>query len=155
MDPIELIKNDHREVENLFEEYEAIDETNIAAKQETAERIFAALELHAEMEESLAYPRFEAAFAAEDDKGVEKAYAEHDAVKDVIGELKGLMPDEEEFDEFDAKMQVLKEEVTHHVEEEESELLPMAEERLNEEDLERLGSEMEAFKRENQIIVGD
>lgn len=143
MDPIELIKEDHRRVETLFEEYEAYGEDAYSERQALVNTIIEELEAHTEMEETIAYPVFRAALDADGDKRVEEAYAEHDVVKHLIEELKTLDPQDEQ---YAAKVTVLKENVAHHVEEEESDLLPAAEEAVSGEDMARIGEEMQAYK---------
>jgi hemerythrin-like domain-containing protein len=66
-------------------------------------------------------------------------------VRVTLGELSRLTPED---DAFDAKVQVLIENVRHHVEEEESEMLPQAEKLLGQDELARLGEEMLARKRQ-------
>jgi len=143
MDPIELIKEDHRRIEALFEEYETYGDDAYAERQAVANTIIDELEAHTEMEETIAYPAFRAAFDDDGDKKVEEGYAEHDVAKNLMEELKGLDPQDAQ---FDAKVKVLKEAVTHHVEEEESELLPLAEDSLSGDDMARIGEEMQAYK---------
>jgi hemerythrin-like domain-containing protein len=143
MDPIELIKEDHRRVEALFEEYGAYAEDAYIQRGELVEVIIDELEAHTEMEETIVYPVFREAFDDEGDKKVEEAYAEHDVAKNLMDELKMLDPQDPQ---FDAKVTVLKESVEHHVEEEESDLLPLAEESVSGEEMARIGQEMQAFK---------
>jgi hemerythrin-like domain-containing protein len=143
MDPIELIKEDHRRVETLFEEYEALGDDAYEQKKELVETILDELEAHTEMEETIAYPAFRQALDDEGDKKVEEAYAEHDVAKNLIADLRSL---DGEDPQFDAKVTVLKESVMHHVEEEEESLLPSAEEAMSGEDMARIGEEMQAFK---------
>lgn len=143
MDPIELIKEDHRRVEALFEEYETFGEDAYEQRGALVNTIIEELDAHTEMEETIAYPAFRAALDEEGDKKVEEAYAEHDVAKNLIEELKGLDPQDPQ---FDAKVRVLKENVMHHVEEEEGDLLPAAEEAMSGDDMARIGEEMQAYK---------
>lgn len=147
-DPVEIIKTDHTEVEGLFAEYEALGDGAVATKQNTADQIIDALTIHAEMEETLCYPRFKDALTKEEDKLVAEAYVEHDGVKKLLTELKTLDP---AVPEFDATMKVLMEQVRHHVKEEEGELLPVVEKEMKEEDLAAMGDEMLTFK-ESRVL---
>lgn len=151
MDPIELIKEDHRRVEALFEEYEAFGDDAYAQKAELVATIIDELEAHTEMEETIAYPVFREAFDDEGDKKVEEAYAEHDVAKNLMEDLKTLDPQDPQ---FDAKVKVLKENIEHHVGEEEDDLLPSAEENVSGEEMARIGQEMQAFKdaREDEAL---
>ncbi len=76
---------------------------------------------------------------------VAEAVEEHHVVKVLLGELSAMSAEDES---FDAKVTVLMENVRHHVEEEESELLPQSEELLGDEELARLGEEMAARKKQ-------
>lgn len=143
MNPIELLKNDHDEVKELFEEYEKAGDNAGARKQALFEQIREALTIHMEIEETIFYPAVKAVRDEEIKDEVREADEEHHVVKILLGELARMRPSDEQ---FDAKMTVLKENVEHHVEEEEGELLPDAKKRLSDELLEQLGDEMEERK---------
>lgn len=144
-DPVEIIKSDHRAVEALFAEYEALTDDAYEQKRDTVTRIIDLLEIHSEMEETLVYPRLLDAFPTEGDRRVEQAYAEHSVAKTLMEELRGLPP---ENPQFDAKVMVLKESIEHHVQEEEDLLLPKAQTSLSENALEEIGESMLAFRGE-------
>ena len=148
MNPIELLKNDHDEVEELFEEYEKAGDKAVAKKQALFEQIREALTIHMDIEETIFYPAVKALRDEEIKDEVREADEEHHVVKLLLGELARMSPSDEQ---FDAKMTVLKENVEHHVEEEESELLPDAKKRLSDELLEQLGDEME--ERKESLLV--
>lgn len=145
--PVAIIKEDHRMVEDLFAEYKTLGDTDYDQKQAIAHKISAALTKHAEMEETLAYPRFKEVMDDEEDKLVEEAYAEHEVAKHLIAELKSLSPEDPQ---FDAKVTVLEESIAHHVKEEEEDLLPRAERDIPEDVMEVIGTEMLAFKDGNE-----
>jgi hemerythrin-like domain-containing protein len=142
-DPIKMIKDDHKKVKTLFGKYEELGDEAFKNKQSLALEIAAALTLHAEMEETLFYPKLKEMFTKEDGSLVEEAYAEHTVAKELIAEIESMDATDEQ---FDAKVKVLRENIEHHVKEEEDELLPKAEKELPEEELEAIGSEMESFK---------
>jgi hemerythrin-like domain-containing protein len=142
-DPIGIIKKDHKTVEGLFEEYEALGDGAIATKRKVVDQIIEELSTHAEMEETYCYPRFKEVFNKEDDKMVEEAYVEHAGAKKLLSDLKSLQPEQPE---FDATVQVLMEQIRHHVKEEENDLLPEVEKEMPEIELETMGEEMAAFK---------
>ncbi len=141
--PVAIIKKDHKTVEGLFKEYEGLGDGAVATKRKVVDQIINELTIHAEMEELLCYPRFLEAFNKEDDKMVEEAYVEHAGAKKLLSDLKSLQPDQPE---FDASVKVLMEQIRHHVEEEETELLPTVEKEIPEEELEAMGDEMIVFK---------
>jgi hemerythrin-like domain-containing protein len=142
-DPIEIIEKDHKAVEDLFEEYEGLEEDAESEKRDIADRIIKELKDHTEMEETFCYPRFKDAFDDEGDTMVEEAYIEHEAAKNLLADLSALQAYEPK---FDANMKVLMEQIRHHVKEEEDELLPKAKRTISEEAFEAMGAEMNEFK---------
>jgi len=143
-DPIEMLKEDHRKVKELFKEYREFGDGAIGQKEAIARKIFAELELHTKIEEEIFYPAIEASEEGEAQKMVTESYIEHNMVKSLISELRELGASNVE---FEARMKVLMEHVEHHVEEEESELFPLAKKELSEE-LDMIGTEMEEMKRQ-------
>jgi hypothetical protein len=110
-DAITLLKNDHREVEELFKKYE--DASGAAAKRKIAEKIAGALIVHTRIENEHFYPACEGKV---DEADLKEAYVEHDAANVLIAEILASTKG----DEFaEAKVKVLKEEIEHHVGEEE------------------------------------
>ncbi len=145
--PIEIIKRDHRSVETLFKEYEDVDDQAFETKKKIVDRITQELRLHTRMEETLFYPKVKEIFEQEDKKMVEEAHTEHEVARRLLEELSVTHTEDPQ---FDARVKVLNENVTHHIMEEEEELLPKAENLLSKEDLERIGEEMQAFKLEHE-----
>jgi iron-sulfur cluster repair protein YtfE (RIC family) len=117
---IELLKQDHREVEGYFEEYE--DLTDDDAKAELAEKICNALKMHMQIEEEIFYPK--ARDATGDEDLLDEALVEHAGAKHLIEEIESMEVGD---DLYDAKIRVLSEQIKHHVEEEEDELFPEVE----------------------------
>lgn len=108
---IDLLKADHRAVEELFEKYE--NTRGSATKAKLAQQICLELSIHATIEEEIFYPAVRG--LVEDDM-MDEAYVEHDGAKMLIAELmEGDVGD----DFYDAKVKVLAEEIKHHVKEEE------------------------------------
>ena len=142
---VELIKADHRKVEQLFREYEEAGDRAYKTKQELVGQIVEELEVHATLEEEIYYPAVEAKARKDGKELIAEAVEEHHVVKILLGEL-GSMSSEDEA--FDAKVTVLMENVRHHVEEEESELLPQSEKILGTDELTRLGEQMAARKQQ-------
>ena len=110
-DAIALLKEDHRRVEELFESFEKArgDER----KQKLALEICKELTIHTILEEEIFYPALDG--KVEEDL-LKESFVEHDAAKLLIAEIENGEPSEEF---FDSKVKVLKEEIEHHVEEEE------------------------------------
>jgi hemerythrin superfamily protein len=137
----QMIRQDHKKVEGLFKKFEQTKGSQ--AKRRLAENAMAELEVHAALEEEIFYP----AVKREVDDGslVQEALEEHQTVKQLISELRGM---EEADDEFESQFSELVENVQHHVEEEENEMLPKVEE--SELDLNSLGQQMSQRKQEMQ-----
>jgi hemerythrin superfamily protein len=144
-DAVALIKADHREVEKLFHEFEDAGDRAYKTKQQLVSQIIKELEVHATIEEETYYPAVEAKAKKDGKELIAEAVEEHHVVKILLGELSAMTAEDEA---FDAKVTVLMENVRHHVEEEEEELLPQSQEILGEEELTRLGQEMAARKRQ-------
>jgi hemerythrin superfamily protein len=144
-DAVELIKSDHRKVERLFREFEEAGDRAYKTKQELVGQIVEELEVHATIEEEIYYPAVEAKARKDGKELIAEAVEEHHVVKILLSEL-GSMSSEDEA--FDAKVTVLMENVRHHVEEEESELLPQSEKILGTDELTRLGEQMAARKQQ-------
>jgi hemerythrin superfamily protein len=140
-DAIELLKADHRKVQDLFQKYENTSDQK--TKQQIAAQVFTELEAHAQLEETVFYPAFAQEADQEGKQLVEEARQEHQTVKDLIAELRDL----DDHEEFAAKFQELMENVEHHVQEEEHEMFPKAEEEL-EAQLEDLRDEMQELKQQ-------
>ncbi len=116
---IEMLKEDHEKVKDLFEQFESTEGSEAA---EIAATTIMELEIHAELEEKLIYPAIREEI--DEDDTMNEAVEEHHLVHVLIKELKKLKPADEI---FQAKFKVLGELVKHHIEEEEGEMLPKAE----------------------------
>jgi hemerythrin superfamily protein len=141
---IDLLKADHAHVKDLFQQYEAAGHRAPRKKQDIAEEVFAALNVHTMLEEELFYPAMKRKTDRDGKDLVAEAVEEHHVVKTLVDELQGLDPKDER---YDAKFKVLMENVEHHIEEEEGEMFPEAEEVLGER-LERLGTQMQERKQQ-------
>ncbi len=113
---LEELKEDHRKVENLFDQYK---NAKGQAKRSVAGRILNELDAHAAIEERLVYPAIRKSV---EEHVIDEAFEEHHLVHMVIRELRRLTMG----GRFDAKMTVLKELIQHHVKEEEDEVFPAA-----------------------------
>jgi hypothetical protein len=137
---VQLLKKDHREVENWFDEYEQLD--NDSDKQALFNKIALALKVHTQIEEEIFYP--EERGDIEDDM-LDEAYVEHAGAKKLIAEIEGMTPDE---DYYDAKVKVLGEYIKHHVKEEEQPGGLFSQAKKGEEDLDEMGERLKARKQE-------
>jgi hemerythrin superfamily protein len=132
---IELLEQQHREVEKLFEKIEKAESEE--KKEELFDEMADALAVHAAIEEQHFYP---ATKDARTEELLTEAVEEHLAVKRIIADLLEMDPDDAQ---FDAKIRVLKENVERHVEEEEGELFPKVSKVHSKDELEDLGVLME------------
>ena len=130
---IDLLEQDHREVEGFFDEYEKFEDAD--EKERIALKICLALTVHTQIEEEVFYPAVREAI--ERAELIDEAIVEHASAKQLISEIEEMDSNDEL---YDAKVKVLGEQVRHHVEEEEDELFPEIE--SSELDLETLGKKM-------------
>jgi hemerythrin superfamily protein len=137
MDVLDRLKDDHRDVEDLFRQFEAATEPS--RQKSIAIEICGALTRHAELEEQLFYPRVREAI--EEPEMVDEAVVEHDTLKYLIEQIESGDLDD---DMFRASIAVLKTYVEHHVEEEEREMFKRV--RESDLDLDGLAEEMDDFE---------
>jgi hemerythrin-like domain-containing protein len=140
-DALELLKRDHREVEALFKRYKPA--ADAAEKAAIAARVCLLLKVHMRVEEEIFYPA--ARRRIEDKELVNEALVEHQAAKDLIEEIESADAGDPM---LEARMQVLSEQIEHHVQEEENGLFP--EVQAAEIDLMGLGSRL--FERKQEIL---
>ena len=110
-DAVALLKADHDEAQKLFEQFEKA--SGDGRKEKLAREICKELTIHAMIEEEIFYPACEG--KVEEDL-LKESYVEHDAAKVLIAEIDAGEPSDEF---YDAKVKVLKEEIEHHIKEEE------------------------------------
>lgn len=140
MNALDLLKEDHDRVDQLFQKVKATEEGDEHKK--LFEKIKAELEAHTHIEETIFYPRLKEKEELKDItlEGIE----EHHQAKMFLRELSNLTDDSEK---FEPKLKVLIEDVEHHVMEEEGEMFPKVKENFSETELEELGKELEAEKK--------
>jgi hemerythrin superfamily protein len=142
-DPIEILKRDHEEVRALFKEFESTE--NKRSQGRIVREALLALDVHAGIEEDLYYPAVEAALGESEQETMAEAEEEHHVVHLLIAELREMTPSDEN---FQAKFTVLMENVRHHMEEEEKEMLPKAAKAISGEEASQLGEQMWTRKQE-------
>jgi hemerythrin superfamily protein len=138
-DAIALLKADHRQVEEWFEQFESTRSDD--RKQKLAQQICQALKVHTEIEEEIFYPAF--LEATEDKDTHHEAEVEHGGAKKLIAEIESAGPKD---DYYDARVKVLSEMIKHHVKEEEQRGGMFAEARDSDMDLKALGEQLAARK---------
>src|SRR5262245_9834473 len=144
-DAIGLLKADHRQVEDWFEQFESTRAES--KKSDLAKRICQALTVHTTIEEEIFYPAF---YEATQEKSIHhEAEVEHEGAKKLIAQIKSSGPSD---DYFDAKVKVLSEMIKHHVREEEQRDGMFAKARESDMDLNALGQQLAARKSQ---LMGD
>ena len=141
-DAIALLKDDHRKVADLFEQFE--NASGDGRKEKLAGQICLELSVHATIEEEIFYPACEGKV---DEDLLKESYVEHDAAKILIAQISSGQGENDEF--FDSKVKVLQEEIEHHVEEEEKRMEGLfAQARKAGLDMDALGEQLAARKQE-------
>ena len=143
MNALTLLRNDHREVEKLFKQFEKLGDEAHKQKQALVKKIIRELAIHASIEEQVFYPMVRKAVKSAEDEVLE-GLEEHHIVKWTLSELSKMEPTDER---FDAKVTVLMESVRHHVKDEQEELFPKVMKKLDRKKLEALGQALEAAKK--------
>jgi len=141
MDAITLLKDDHDRLKKLLNELDATTERGVKTRERLLGRVKEELTVHESIEEEIFYPALK-----EHPKTKEitlEAYEEHHVVDMVMKEIEGLPFDDER---WSAKFTVMKENIEHHIEEEEGQMFKQARQVFEEEELEALGERMAARK---------
>ncbi len=147
MDPYQLLKADHETVSKLFKR---IESATGRVKLIRFRKLKQELDVHAHVEETIFYPALKNKDESRDI--TLEGYEEHKVIKDLLAELAGARKPN---DEWDARLTVLKENVEHHVEEEEGELFSKAKDVLTTEQAEALGDQMAAEKERQGAPVSE
>ena len=141
MDAIKLLTTDHDKVKRLLGELETTTERGVKTRAELFSTIKGELTLHEIVEEEIFYPELKAHPKAKD--VVLEGYEEHHVVDTLMGELEQLDVSDES---WGPKAIVMKENIEHHIEEEEGEMFRQARQVFDADELEDLGRRMEARK---------
>jgi iron-sulfur cluster repair protein YtfE (RIC family) len=140
-DVIKLLEQDHREVEDLFAKTKG---NTGAARDQSFGKLAQELTLHAEVEETIVYPAMQRAGLREE---VDEAEKEHAGVTALLAEMESM---DTASAEFEAKLAELEQDVSHHVNEEETEAFPKFRESVDAGALSSLGQQMQAAKEQAQ-----
>jgi len=142
-DAITLLETDHRRLEELFKAGEETTARAVKRRTQILKTITTELTAHELIEEKVLYPALKT--HAEAKAIVLEGYQEHHVADVVLKELHGLRPSDER---WGAKFKVFKENVEHHIEEEEGEMFKTARSVLSRPQLKELGARMQAKKAE-------
>jgi hemerythrin superfamily protein len=155
MDVIDVIKKDHRRVEELFSRFRGgggltglvrrvTGDVPSRQRRSAVEGICRELDVHARLEEEIVYPAARATADPELGRLVAESLREHARVKELVAQLRATNPENAE---ADARVDALEECVNHHVSEEEGEMLPRLEQIMPERERAQLGRRVQARKR--------
>ena len=145
MDAISLLEEDHKKVKKLLSDLDGTTERAVKTRQELFATVKQELEVHEAIEEEIFYPALKEHPKAKD--LVLEAYEEHNVVDMVMKEIEGVAYDDET---WGAKLTVMKENVEHHIEEEEDEMFKQARQVFSKDELVDLGERMATRKNELQ-----
>jgi hemerythrin-like domain-containing protein len=155
MNIIDLLQEDHREAEELIERLEGmetdLDDEEVGIDempQSVFTKLHKALTLHTQVEEQILYPAMKQ--FDETAELIPEAVEEHQQVDQILEEMTMLSPTDDEFIE---KLEELKENLFHHIEEEEEELFPKAQELCGKKRLEEMGRQMQQLKKGQSIAA--
>jgi hemerythrin-like domain-containing protein len=144
-DVIEVLEHDHREVEQMFAELESLrgasSDDAKSRRRDLTEQVTIELVRHSVAEEVLVYPRAESKVSAEE---VEHAREEHAEAEETLQRLEKLDADDPTFDD---ELSTLMAEIRHHIEDEEGQMFSHMRHVMDAEELRKLGSRVEAFKK--------
>src|SRR4051794_25987640 len=144
-DVIEILEQDHREVEEMFRELESLRGASTddarSRRKELTEQVTIELVRHSVAEEVLVYPQVEKKVSAEE---AEHAREEHAEAEETLQRLEKLDADDPAFDD---ELATLMAEIRHHIEDEEGEMFAHMRQVIDAEELRTLGRRVEAFKK--------
>jgi hemerythrin-like domain-containing protein len=149
MDAISMLKADHDKMKKLLDELETTTERGVKTRAELFSTIKGELTIHELIEEEIFYPALKDHPKAEDI--VLEGYEEHHVVDLLMAELEDLDVADET---WGAKAKVMKENIEHHIEEEEGEMFPHARQVFDRRELEDLGARMADRKESAQRELG-
>jgi hemerythrin superfamily protein len=143
-DAIVLLREDHKEIRRVFREFQKAGKNDTGAHGRLVDEMIELLTVHTYIENEVMYPRVRELLPDLEDDVLE-SYEEHHVADVLVMELAAMSPTDER---FVAKTTVLIENVTHHMDEEESEWFPQVREGLGRKQLQELGAELLDAKKE-------
>jgi hypothetical protein len=147
MDALSLLKADHDKVKKMLAEGEETTERAEKTRTELFETLKAEMMIHERIEEEIFYPALKSHPKAKDI--VLEGYEEHHVVDEIMGELEATDVTDET---WGAKFKVMKENIEHHIEEEEGEMFKQARSVFDTDELETLGARMMELKQLGQQV---
>ncbi len=146
MDAIQLLKRDHDQFRALLEKLEDTSDRAIKSRTALFHTLKAELVAHETIEEEILYPTMGEFASAEDI--VAHSYEEHHVIDVLLDELDALAFDDPA---WSPKAHVLKENLEHHLKDEEEDLFPKVQRLLDADRRKTLGAEME--ERQDEVLA--
>ena len=144
-DVIEVLEHDHWEVEEMFSELESLrgasTDAHKSRRKDLTEQVTVELVRHSVAEEVIVYPTVDKKVSREE---ADHAREEHAEAEETLKRLEKLDADDPDFDD---ELATLMEEIRHHIEDEEGEMFAHMRERMDADELRKLGERVEAFKK--------
>lgn len=150
MDALELLKQDHDKVKQMISELEQTGDEQREKREEIFAQLKRELTIHEILEEEIVYPTFEN--QAKLKEIVLEGYQEHHVVDLVFGEMMEIDADDEN---WSAKLSVAKENVEHHIEEEEGQMFKIARGIFDGQQLAEMGNLLASRKQELEAESDD
>ncbi len=147
MDAIALLKADHDKVKKMLAEGEETTERAEKTRTELFDTLKSEMLIHERIEEEIFYPALKSHPKARDI--VLEGYEEHHVVDEIMGELEATAVTDET---WGAKFKVMKENIEHHIEEEEGDMFKQARQIFDADELEELGARMLELKQLGQQV---
>jgi hypothetical protein len=141
MDALKLLEEDHKKVKKILSDLDSTTERGVKTREELFTKVKQELMVHEAIEEEIFYPALKDHPKAKE--LVLEAYEEHHVVDNVMAEIVSLPFDDEK---WGAKLTVMKENLEHHIEEEEDEMWKQARQVFSDDELEELGARMQTRK---------
>ena len=147
MDAIALLKADHDKVKKMLADGDETTERAEKTRTELFDRLKSEMLIHERIEEEIFYPALKSHPKARDI--VLEGYEEHHVVDEIMGELEATDVADEI---WGAKFKVMKENIEHHIEEEEGDMFKQARQVFDADELEALGARMLELKQLGQQV---
>ena len=143
MDALQLLTTDHEHVKKMLEDLDDTTERAVKTREQTFAKLQSDLEVHETIEEEIFYPALKDHPKTRDI--ALEGYEEHHVVDMVMGEMGDVAVSDET---WTAKFAVMKENLEHHIKEEETDMFPKARKVFDQQELDELGERMAARKEE-------
>ena len=147
MDALAMLKEDHDRVKKMLAEGDETTERAEKTRTELFARLKSDLLIHERMEEEVLYPALKQHPNAKE--LALEAFEEHHVVDMIMAELEATPVTDEQ---WGAKFTVAKENLEHHIEEEETEMFPKVRKAFSRDELEQMGARMAEIKALGQQV---